>query len=161
MNANKLEHDQLTKYNIFKDRGPFAGCMIPCGYQLIRVHTIFDVKVDGQHKTRLVANGHFTTTTAKSVYSGVLSLRGLRAFLFIGVLDGMEFWATDIENAYLEALIVRKFVSELDQSLETSKDTCLSSTKHCMDHNLVEMLLDRCYKNIFQILVSFLPSQNR
>ena len=30
--------------------GRFAGCRIPRGYQLIRVHTIFDVKVDGRHK---------------------------------------------------------------------------------------------------------------
>ena len=48
MDANKLEHKQLKEYHVFKYRGPFAGCMIPCGYQLIRVHTIFDVKVDGQ-----------------------------------------------------------------------------------------------------------------
>ena len=50
MNTNKLEHKQLAEYNVFKNRGPFAGYMIPRGYQLIRVHTIFDVKVDGQHK---------------------------------------------------------------------------------------------------------------
>ena len=46
----KLKHEQLIKYNVFKDTGTFAGCLIPCGYQLIKVHTVFDVKVDGQHK---------------------------------------------------------------------------------------------------------------
>ena len=44
--TNKLEHEQLKEYDIFTDKERFAGCRIPRGYQLIRVHTIFDVKVD-------------------------------------------------------------------------------------------------------------------
>ena len=52
--ANKLEHKQLREYDVFIDNRRFAGCRIPCGYQLIRVHTIFDVKVDGRHKTRVL-----------------------------------------------------------------------------------------------------------
>ena len=35
-------------------------------------------------------------------------MRGLRRCLFIGELDGMEPWATDIGNAYLEALMGEK-----------------------------------------------------
>ena len=35
-------------------------------------------------------------------------MRGLRTCLFIGELDGMEPWATDIGNAYLEALTSEK-----------------------------------------------------
>ena len=108
MNANKLEHEQLTEYNVFKDKRRFAGCKIPCGYQLIRVHTIFDVKVDGRHKARVVADGHLPATPVEPVYSGVVSLRCLCTCLFIGELDGMEHWATDIENAYLEALTSKK-----------------------------------------------------
>ena len=50
MNTNKLEHDQCTEYDVCKDRGTFAGYMIPCGYQLIQIHTIFYAKVDGLHK---------------------------------------------------------------------------------------------------------------
>ena len=42
MNVNKLEHKQVAGYDAFKDRGFFAGCMIPCSYQLIRVHTKVD-----------------------------------------------------------------------------------------------------------------------
>ena len=75
---------------------------------MVRVHTIFDVKVDGRHKARVVADGHLTAIPAESVYSGVVSLRGLRTCLFIGELDGMEPWATDIGNAYLEALTSEK-----------------------------------------------------
>ena len=86
--ANILEHKQLQEYNVFTDKRKFAGCRIPCGYQLIRVHTIFDVKDDGQHKARVVADGHLTTTPSESVYSGVISLRGFRMY---GTL-GYQYW---------------------------------------------------------------------
>ena len=72
------------------------------------MYTIFDVKVDGRHKARVVADGHLTATPTESVYSRVVSLRGLRKCLFIGELDGMEPWATDIGNAYLEAFTSEK-----------------------------------------------------
>jgi hypothetical protein len=72
-------------------------------YRKIKVHTIFDVKHDGRHKTRVVANGNLTDTPLESVYSGVVSLRGLRTCIFLGELNNMTPWATDIGNAYLEA----------------------------------------------------------
>ena len=64
--------------------------MIPCGYQLIRVHTISDVKVDGQHKTQVVADRNFTAIPVESVYPGVVPLRDLCTCLFIDELEGME-----------------------------------------------------------------------
>ena len=137
---------------MFKDQGLFAGYIIPHGYQLIRVHTTFDVQVDRRHKTCVVVDGHFTATPAESVFSGVVLLRDLRMYLSIGELDGMEPWAIDIGNAYLEALTSEKVVSELDQCLETSQDTSLSSTKHCMDYDLVEKLVGKCSKNVLLIL---------
>ena len=48
--ANKLEHAQLKEYKVFTDKGRFAGNRTPRGYQLIRVHTSFDINVDGRHK---------------------------------------------------------------------------------------------------------------
>ena len=62
MDANKLEHKKLREYDVFKDKGRFAGCKIPRGYQLIRVHTMFNVKVDRRHKALVVADGHLTGT---------------------------------------------------------------------------------------------------
>ena len=111
--ANELEHKQLKEYEVFTDKGRFAGNRIPRGYQLICVNTIFDVKVDVRHKARVVTDGHLTTTPTESVYSGKVSLRGLQTCLFIDELDGMEPWATDIGNAYLEAL--------------TSEEVCIRS----------------------------------
>lgn len=37
------------------------------------------------------------------MYSGVVSLRGIRLVTFLSELNGLELWCTDIGNAYLEA----------------------------------------------------------
>ena len=69
------------------------------GYHKIRVHTIFAVKYDGQHKARLVADGHLTPDPVESIYSGVVSLRNLRLVFFLGKLNNLELWGADIGNA--------------------------------------------------------------
>ena len=51
----------------------------------------------------MVTDGHLTEVPLDSVYSGVVSLRGLRTLVFLAELNGLETWATDIGNAYLEA----------------------------------------------------------
>jgi hypothetical protein len=51
----------------------------------------------------MVADGHLTDIPLESVYSGVVSLRGLRIVTFLSELNGLVLWATDIGNAYLEA----------------------------------------------------------
>ena len=100
--ATKLELDSMAAYDVFKDLGHNAAP--PPKYKKIRVHLIYDVKHDGRHKARLVADGHLTDVPDSSVYSSVVSLRGLRMLLFIAELNGIEIWGTDIGNAYLEAL---------------------------------------------------------
>jgi Reverse transcriptase (RNA-dependent DNA polymerase) len=78
------------------------------GYKKIQVHLIFDVKHDGRHKARLVADGHLTDIPLESVCSGVVSLQGFRIVLFLAELNHLKIWATDIDNAYLEALTSEK-----------------------------------------------------
>jgi hypothetical protein len=51
----------------------------------------------------MVADGHLTTVPIDSVYSGVVSLRGIRTLVFLAELNGLQTWSTDIGNAYLEA----------------------------------------------------------
>ena len=99
--AEKLELSQLAEYNTFEDKGKNGN--VPQGYKRIRVHFVYAVKHDGRHKARLVAGGHLTDTPVDSVYSSVVSLRGLRLIMFLGELNGQETWSTDIGNAYLEA----------------------------------------------------------
>ena len=99
--SETLEVEQLLAYETFLNRG--KGSLVPEGYKKIRVHMIYAVKHDGRHKARLVAGGHLTDIPIDSVYSGVVSLRGLRMVIFLAELNGLETYATDIGNAYLEA----------------------------------------------------------
>jgi hypothetical protein len=69
---------------------------------------MFGIKHDGQHKARFVGGGHLTDVPKESVYSGVVSLRGVRIVTFISECNGMELWATNIGNAYLEAYTAEK-----------------------------------------------------
>ena len=101
--ATDLELSSIDEYAIFIDKGHHTKAVTPSGYKKIRVHLIFDVKHDGRHKARLVADGHLTDIPLKSVYSGVVSLRRFRLVIFLGELNDLDIWATDIGNAYLEA----------------------------------------------------------
>jgi hypothetical protein len=106
--AVQIEMDQINEYKTFKDLGYKDTAKIPTGYKKIRVHLVFDVKHDGRHKARLVADGHLTDIPVDSVYSGVVSLRGFRLVIFLAELNGIETWATDVGNAYLEAKTTEK-----------------------------------------------------
>lgn len=106
--AATLEFDQLLDYKTFIDKGHIRVAIIPPGYKKIRVHLVFDVKHDGRHKVRCVADGHLTDVPIDSVYSGVVSLRGLRIMIFTAILNLLEIWATDVGNAYLEAMTKEK-----------------------------------------------------
>jgi len=99
---------QLDDYDVFIDRGEFKTSNIPEGFKGIKVHLIFAIKHDGRHKARMVADGHLTKVPLYSVYSGVVSPRGLCMCIFLAELNGMEaYYAIDIVNAYLEATKIR------------------------------------------------------
>jgi hypothetical protein len=97
---------QLAECDVFNDKGidddPGPD------FSKICVHLIYAVKHDGRHKARLVADGHLTAVPVDSVYSGVVSLKGFRLLLFLSELNNMQTWATDIGNAYLEAITTER-----------------------------------------------------
>jgi Reverse transcriptase (RNA-dependent DNA polymerase) len=104
--ATDLELTQLNEYNTFKDLGPQAWA--PHGYKKIRAHLVYDVKHNGRHKARMVADGHLMTMPVDSAYSGVISLRGIQMLVFLAELNGLQTWSTKIGNAYLEAEMKEK-----------------------------------------------------
>ena len=105
--AVSTEMGQLHEYNTFKTLGHKDDIKTMHdkldGYKRIKTHLVFDVKHDGCHKARMVADGHLTDVPLTSVYSGVVSLCGLHLQVFLAELNGLEMWTTDIGNAYLEA----------------------------------------------------------
>jgi hypothetical protein len=60
-----------------------------------------------------VADGHLTDIPLESVYSGVVTFRGFRLVLFLGELNGLKTWSTDVGNAYLEAYMSEKVYTSL------------------------------------------------
>jgi hypothetical protein len=105
-NAEVVEIRQLKDYDTFRDLG--LGAPRPEGYILIPCHMVYDCKHDGRHKARFVAGGHRTPTPETSVYSGVVSLQGIRIVTLIAELNGLLLWSTDIGNAYLESYTTEK-----------------------------------------------------
>jgi hypothetical protein len=99
--ASALELAQLHEYKAFTDHGKDGPA--PAGYKKIQTHLVFDTKHDGQHKAIMVDDGHLTDVPLDSVYSGVVSIRGLHTLIFLSKLNSLQTWSTDIGNAYLEA----------------------------------------------------------
>ena len=73
------------------------------GFQEIRCHAIFDVKMDFTRKARFVAGGHTTNTPASIAYSSVVSRNSVRLVFLIAGLNDLDILAGDVTNAYLNA----------------------------------------------------------
>ena len=99
--AEEVELEQLEQYKVFEDLG--ENLPTDTESKQIMVRFVYDIKHDGRHKARLVAGGHLTSPLEYSVYSSVVSLRGLRMVIFLSELNNQQLWTTDVGNAYLEA----------------------------------------------------------
>jgi Reverse transcriptase (RNA-dependent DNA polymerase) len=74
----------------------------PVGYQQIKCHLIFDVKLDGFcRKAQMVAGGHVTEVPAVMTYASMVSRESVRIALTLAALNDLEVKASDIMNAYL------------------------------------------------------------
>ena len=92
------------------------------GFQEIRCHAIFDVKMDFTRKARFVAGGHTTDMPASITHSSVVSRDSVRlAFLIAGLNEDLDFLAGDVvTNAYLNASCREKIWFE--GGIETGED---------------------------------------
>jgi Reverse transcriptase (RNA-dependent DNA polymerase) len=106
--ATILELNQIDEYVTFIDKGHHGKVSPPTGFKRIRVHIVYDVKHNGRHKARSVADGHLTDIPLDSIYSGIVSLQEFRLILFLAVLNELQLWATVIGNTYLEAYKSKK-----------------------------------------------------
>jgi hypothetical protein len=78
---------------------------MPIGYQEVRCHLIFDVKMgeNFRRKARFVAGGHTTDVPSTLTYASVVSRDSVRIALTIAALNDLKIMACDIQNAYLTA----------------------------------------------------------
>lgn len=89
-----------------------VGVPAPPGYQNIKCHMIFDVKMDNfDYKARMVAGGHTTETPASLTYASVVSRDSIRIALTMAALNDLEVKAGDIQNAYLTAPCTEKIAT--------------------------------------------------
>jgi hypothetical protein len=91
------------------------------GYQEIKCHVIFDVKMDFTRKARFVAGGHMTETPESMTYSSVVSRDSIRIAFLIAGLNDLDVLAGDVTNAYLNAPCREKIWFE--GKLETGSDS--------------------------------------
>ena len=104
--AEEKERSCFREYQVFKDTG--KNGRPPASYKLLKILLVYDVKHDGQHRARMVAARHLSEVPVESMYSGVISLRGIRLMIFLAELNQMDAWDTDISSAYLKALTKEK-----------------------------------------------------
>jgi len=78
---------------------------IPVGYQKIKCHLIFDIKMgeNFRRKARFVAGGHTTETPPTLTYSSVVSRDSVCIALLVAALNDLDILSCDIQNAYLTA----------------------------------------------------------
>ena len=76
---------------------------IPPGYEKIKCHMIFNVKMGEnlRRKARFVAGGHTTETPMSLPCSYVVFRDSVRIILLIAALNGLQVMACDIQSAYL------------------------------------------------------------
>jgi len=96
------------------------------GSKEIKVHMDYNIKNDGKRKLRLVARGHLTGTPIGSVYSTVISLRGLRIVICLVKLNKMKIWSTNVKMHIWRHTPKKKSISLVMQFLEPKKNIVLS-----------------------------------
>ena len=80
------------------------GESAPIGYQFVKCHLVFDIKMeDFRRKAHLVAGGHMTDAPVTITYASVVSKETVRIALTLAALNALEVKAADIMNAYVTA----------------------------------------------------------
>ena len=103
--AMKKEIEQLQEFESFI---PIEADFDLTGYTFVPMLMCFDVKFDGRHKARYVANGSHTADPGDDIYSGVVGIDAVRIALFLGELNGLKICATDISCAFLQSKCLEK-----------------------------------------------------
>jgi hypothetical protein len=79
------------------------GIKAPTGWSKVTGHLVWDVKMDFTRKARWVLDGHRTPNPIGSTYAGVVSRDSIRIAFTYAALNGVDVFAADIRNAYLQA----------------------------------------------------------
>ena len=70
---------------------------------------IYDIKMDFTRKSRLVPEGCRTPNSVTSTYAVVVSRESVRIAFTYAALNGLDVWAADLQNAFLQAPFYKKY----------------------------------------------------
>ena len=93
----------------------------------------------------MVAAGHLTEVPVESMYSGVISLQGIRLMIFLAELNQMEAWGTDISSAYLEAFTKEKLFIKAGPEFGDQEGHSLWQRQRSHPRGLSEATWKACY----------------
>jgi hypothetical protein len=99
------------------------------GYQEIKCHMIFDVKMDLTRKARFVAGGHTTDPPASITYSSVVSRESVRIAFLVAALNDIDITMADVGNAYLNADCREKIWTVAGTEFGSNKGSVMIITK--------------------------------
>ncbi len=78
------------------------GRNVPHGFQLVKRHMTFDIKMeDFCCKVHLVAGAHMTNVPAMFPYTSVVTHESVSIALMLAALNSLDLMAADIMNAYI------------------------------------------------------------
>ena len=93
--------NQLNEYKTFTCLGKHGISLR--GYRKIKVHLVYRIKHDTRYNAICASDGHLTEIPIDSVYSGLVSLRGLHTMIYLAKLNDLDTLTTFIGSSYLEA----------------------------------------------------------
>ena len=85
------------------------GTVTLVGWSKATGYLVFDVKITGQQKAKLVLDGHKTPDPIHSTYAGVVSRESVRITLTYAALNNVGVIVSGIRYAYLQAPLLEKF----------------------------------------------------
>ena len=81
------------------------GQKVLAGWSKVTDHLVWVVKMDFMQNARWVLDSHKTPDPVRLTYAGVVSTDSVRIVFTYAVLNGLDVFAADICNAYLQALL--------------------------------------------------------
>ena len=84
------------------------GQCAPTGWKKASGHLIWDIKMDFTRKARWVLDRHEMPDPIRSTFAGMVSCKSVRIAFTYAALNGLQVFAADICNAYLQAPSTQK-----------------------------------------------------
>jgi Reverse transcriptase (RNA-dependent DNA polymerase) len=94
-------HDRNENVRVAFEKFKGTSKELPPGYQQIKCHMIFDVKLGENFRRK--ARGQMTNPPASITYSSVVSRESVRIMRLVAALNDIEILSADIQNEYLHA----------------------------------------------------------